>query len=354
MIRVIFDTNFYFCQKYYWESQKFKVIKRLCIAGYLKIYIPEIVDREIKSHLLSIGKEAYVRLKKVMKDYPSLLPTVHEDIKAVFKSLKMCKTDNESDNCLIKDYEEFKQHVSAEIIPNNYATTKTVVDKYFNAAPPFEKKKDKRCEFPDALALESIKSFFSENFEVVSEDKGWKLSLQEVENCTMHTSDSLFFARMEDIFAEGERQKQAREFIGNNIEVLTNHIKDIFPDRGFMATDSWDEYAYDPEVSDVHIQDIIIEEISDGKVAFSASVQIYYTITVDYDDPDSWTKDSDTKEIFYRHRVEGARLSREFAADGNFTFNMAGNDFYFSGMSQCDIDIPDIVDFEIDEHDYHH
>ncbi|WP_428565607.1 MAG: hypothetical protein ACP59X_04770 [Solidesulfovibrio sp. DCME] len=159
---------------------------------------------------------------------------------------------------------------------------------------------------------------------------------------------------MNDAFVEGQRQKKAQGFISENIEAIISSLKKEFPDRGFMATDSWDEYVYDVEVDNVQVEDIIIEEILAGSVTFSASMLVSYTATVDYDDPESWSKDSDTKEVFYRHRVEGEKLSREFRVDGRFKFDIAGDGFSFDGMSQYDVALPDIVDFEIDEHEYHH
>ncbi|WP_428565600.1 MAG: PIN domain-containing protein [Solidesulfovibrio sp. DCME] len=178
MINVVFDTNFYRSQKYCWESQKIKSIKRLCNEGYMKVYVPEIVDREIKRHLLSAGKESYVRLKKLIKDYPSIMPATHEYFNQAFLALESCKIANETENRLIKDYEDFKESISAVVIPINYKKAESIVNNYFSTAPPFEKKQDKKNEFPDAFALESIKSYFSGDFVVVvSEDNGWELFL---------------------------------------------------------------------------------------------------------------------------------------------------------------------------------
>jgi len=72
----------------------------------------------------------------------------------------------------------FYRTIGAEIIDSNeHVDFQLLMEMYFETNPPFETGKDKKCEFPDAIALLTLDDWADENnvnVIAVSKDQGWK------------------------------------------------------------------------------------------------------------------------------------------------------------------------------------
>lgn len=87
-----------------------------------------------------------------------------------------------------KRLEDFKVLSEFELASVDLVSIRELINMYFNIKPPFETKKDKKSEFPDATALLSLEAWCKKNktkMIVVSKDHGWKKFSE--------ASDSLFY-----------------------------------------------------------------------------------------------------------------------------------------------------------------
>ncbi|MXS96167.1 PIN domain-containing protein [Serratia marcescens] len=77
-----------------------------------------------------------------------------------------------------KQLEKYYQLIGAEKVDSDkYSDLSALMEMYFSTEAPFETGKDKKYEFPDAIALLSIEGWAEENdvnVVAVSQDKGWK------------------------------------------------------------------------------------------------------------------------------------------------------------------------------------
>ncbi|MGK0667207.1 PIN domain-containing protein [Serratia marcescens] len=77
-----------------------------------------------------------------------------------------------------KQLEKYYKLIGAEKVDSDkYSDLSALMEMYFSTEAPFETGKDKKYEFPDAIALLSIEGWAEENdvnVVAVSQDKGWK------------------------------------------------------------------------------------------------------------------------------------------------------------------------------------
>ncbi|MBU2240432.1 MAG: DUF4935 domain-containing protein [Gammaproteobacteria bacterium] len=88
--------------------------------------------------------------------------------------------------------EKFYEFIGAEKIDSGkYADLSTLIEMYFSTDAPFETGKDKKNEFPDAIALLALEGWAEENeinVIAVSQDKGWKNYAQDSDRITLVSS----------------------------------------------------------------------------------------------------------------------------------------------------------------------
>lgn len=126
-----------------------------------------VIDSEIISHIKSKCLEKEKLLNKNFKWINKLL-----DKKVI------------EENCYknLYDYENFKREIGAINCDASKINPEKILKKYFEIEMPFEEKKDKRNEFPDAFIAEylnSLKIEENEHIYLITNDNGLKKSLDK-------------------------------------------------------------------------------------------------------------------------------------------------------------------------------
>lgn len=352
-MKVVFDTTFFFEQKFDWKSRKNLQLQQLHADELIEVYIPEVVDREIKNHLTQQAKKIFAVIKKQFDTTPAIAVSNLDPIEATVGFFKSRQSINNLVARVIEEYDEFKQTLGITIIPLTCERCTDIFNDYFSSNPPFENNEQKKNEFPDAFAIESTKLFFDEEYYVVSKDKGWQKAFSDVANCTFFLESGLFFSHIERMLVEAKRLRKAHKVIENNFYPIQELLKEQFPNHGFMATDVPDEYVDSVEVTQVDLLNFFIEEADDEYIIFSADSLITYSANVSYSDPDSWYKDDETKEIFYWEKVENDEVINEIQVGGRFTYALDPDSGEFKRLVDWETDIPNTIYFEVQDHDYY-
>jgi hypothetical protein len=351
MVDVVIDTSIWRGQNFNWSSQKLDKLTQLHEHGLVNIYIPHIVDLEIKGQIEKLARESFASLKKAFDKSPITIPG---NIIPLVQAKEYFISTNEDlfVSMAIKDYENFKADLEVKILPLDPQKTNKVVDDYFRTNPPFEEKK--KAEFPDAFAIESAKSFFNGQFIVISADGGWRKAFAGHSSAKFYSDLTELFSFLEsEIIKEHATLEWAHSLISDNSNLVIALAKDKFIHSGFMATDVADDYIDSIEVNDVKLEDVILDYVSDNEIQFSCTIQIEYTATVDYSDPESWLKDDETKEIIYRYRITGHEITREISFDGNFTLAIDPSTSTVEDVSDYNIAMPDTIYFDVEDYDYY-
>lgn len=140
----------------------------------VQVVFSEIVDREMKRHLVERIREAREALEKGFKKVQQELQVSEATAN---RARKIILTGIPDEEIARRRLDEFYARCDAAVLPADTAASREVLERYFNQEPPFEAAGDKKLEFPDAYALVSLEKWAEEkNFEVivVSKDQGWK------------------------------------------------------------------------------------------------------------------------------------------------------------------------------------
>jgi hypothetical protein len=135
----------------------------------------DIVHNEAIKHIGQEISRARSSIEQALRSANKQLKVKSSDIDKAKVLLSKDGTDYELAESHLDKYYEF---IGAEKIKSGeYADLSELVDMYFNTEAPFETGKDKKNEFPDAIALLAIESWAEQNdlnIIAVSQDNGWK------------------------------------------------------------------------------------------------------------------------------------------------------------------------------------
>lgn len=141
----------------------------------VKVIQTDIVHSEALKH---IGEE----ISKTRSSIDQALRSANKQLKIQTETIAQAKAllSIEGDEHSVADrrINEFYDYIGAEkIVSDKYMDLSVLMKMYFETLPPFETGKDKKHEFPDAIALLSLEGWAEENgvnVIAVSQDKGWK------------------------------------------------------------------------------------------------------------------------------------------------------------------------------------
>ncbi|MGS1117434.1 PIN domain-containing protein [Castellaniella sp. UC4442_H9] len=153
-------------------------------TGRFGMILSEIVVREIRSHLVAAFEETTSRWRATAHRLGHI-PELTGQVEAMGIALAQFSGEDLAD----RELKQFMARTGATVLPIEPELLPKVLDSYFATKPPFGPK-DKRSEFPDALALLGIEQWCQTKkcgVMVVSSDGDWK------RYCESSTSGRLFF-----------------------------------------------------------------------------------------------------------------------------------------------------------------
>ena len=161
----------------------------------MRLVMTEVVCREIAKHRMKPVHDALARLISACDEVKRVTGTGLENVEETIKPVDIA---DQSSRTFSRELESFVVACRGEVL--SIAGQDAALDlfnAYFDEAPPFENKKDKKSEFPDAMSLWLLKQHAIANDTlgiVVSGDNGWgsyansSASLYRVESVDALTS----------------------------------------------------------------------------------------------------------------------------------------------------------------------
>jgi cold shock CspA family protein len=135
----------------------------------------DIVHNEAIKHIGQEVSKTRSSITQALRSANKQLKIKNEDIESARALLSIDGDDNEVADTRLKKYYEY---IGANVIDSAvYVDLTSLMEMYFETEAPFETGKDKKNEFPDAIALLSLEGWAEANdinVIAVSQDKGWK------------------------------------------------------------------------------------------------------------------------------------------------------------------------------------
>lgn len=233
----------------------------------IRFILPDVVAREVWSHVAREAKEAQATLATALKGMGSrwdLTPEVRADL------MTRAVNDESAEQMASRRVEAFFVRTGVKLVRSaGRVDVARLVDDYFNAAAPFGESEAKKNEFPDAIALQALEHWAAENgTEVlaVSADGDWanfcdtSTSLVCVSDLAtalnyFHQEESVTRARIAGLIARGE----VPNFDNRLREALAGAADAI----DFLAEGDT-SFRYEADISEIHVRHASLVRIDDA------------------------------------------------------------------------------------------
>lgn len=171
---ITLDTSIFDAQGLRLESGLLRQLEQFQDSS-TRLILSEVVKQETLSHLIEKVKDAQKEIEKSLKQAREHWRVEDQDIK---KIKAVIFGEHEAQEVALERFRQFEELTSLEIVEaQDYVLIGGLIQKYFNAEPPFSKTGKKKNEFPDAIALMSLETWANEEqtkIIVVTTDNDWK------------------------------------------------------------------------------------------------------------------------------------------------------------------------------------
>ena len=348
-ISVFLDSNIFIACKYdISEDSKLGILLRYIKAGKIRLFLSNIVKREVEAHICEDAESAVGYFEKAVKDAQKRI-----DEKTLVKtSLHSCfnlPTKELVKGELKTKFEQYLLDCNAIILDNEGITCDAILNDYFSGVAPFENREKKKHEFPDAIMIAKLKKEFLEGkmLWVISDDEGFKQAL----HCS---SQFQCLPRLQDLYdlinKNDHTYQEIETYFSSNADQIHSIIlreleaSDIEVDgtdcdrKGTVEGFDYDETEI-LEISNLEAKLDSVDEISEGNAIVTVRCSAHFSVYGSYDDFDSGIWDSEDKEyVFVPHYDVYEEHEAKFYCELKLRFQEENPDYSFSIESvTCDI-----------------
>lgn len=336
-ISVFLDTNIFKKSKYnFGDTGPMNLLRNYVSSNKVSLYTSNIALNEVKSNLEKDVVES-VRMinqsKRLSRRLLSEFIVSNTRMSDIYE-----KTADESvvSKTLTK-LVNYIDETNTNILDNSGVNLDEVFIKYFEHEPPFENKKDKKNEFPDAIMISKIKDYFDENNPVwvISGDKGFQKGLSGNANIK-------YFDDIKDLFnmintndkwypkiIKFTSDIDFKELLENSIVAkVIDECVDV-DGRDCDRKGYCDGYIYDEATAtSINIGKITlntVDDISDKDITITMNIEADIDVDCYYDDIDNAFWNSEDKEYFGVQR-ENVLESHQLTFECEVILNIIGKE----------------------------
>lgn len=272
---IFLDTTIFEQINHNYSSATFQRLATLVKEDRIKIYITNITQREIESRIKRHVETAQDNIKAALNNHRLLKNIQHPSIDAINKGIDV----KEVTKALIKQFRDWLSEMSVTVLPTEHVSIEEIFDKYFACTPPFEAKKDKKAEFPDAFALAAVEGWCQKNsarMYVISNDGGMVAACESSRSLRPIRVLSEFI----DMLTQGEK---LAEIANKRFETHKPEIwQKVKLAAGHLNISSYEphvqvEYSY---ITSVRLLKHYLIEVEETKAVFDVTALAAYTANV--------------------------------------------------------------------------
>lgn len=289
---IFLDTSILESENYF-EGRNINILFELAKQNLVQLKLTDIVYREVLNRIDNHSVKAVNLFKKQKLNFDKEARILRnaEVLKSHFEKIDFKELKEKARQEILEKFHKTINEFKIEIIDSSNANIKEVLDDYFATNPPF---KDglKKSEFPDALSINSIKIWCTENSKTVihlSTDKDFDNYISDLIDCKQTLSSLL-----ELLFKENSNVQF--EFITAIYQKSINDIlhsieSELYEDFSSLAyseieNDAWFEDVevdfYD--VNEINIVTSTINEVEDKSFSYEIETNIIFRVQANYTD----------------------------------------------------------------------
>lgn len=302
MDNVILDTSIFIAENFF-AGTRIKSLLKIAEQGHINLFITEITKRELINNIRKSVLEAVAFHKRFKKSKESwVLRNGGEGLTSLFENLD----SNELIQALENNIDNFISKGVIQVIDYRELNVRNIFDNYFESLPPFHNK-GKKHEFPDAISLELINSYFNS-----AGLKGIVLTTDpDLLDCKISNIQIRgdYHVYLENKLVEYSKSMRIREIIDSVViknasdlkQVLVSWFKDKLDDETlyYDAVNMFN--IYNVSVENILVQDFShsIVEIENDLISVEVIADVAATVEVLTDDESVTYYDSDDRTYYY-------------------------------------------------------
>jgi hypothetical protein len=252
LLHVVLDTNIYRANPKR-DNLGFQAIVKLADAGWLKLHIPYVIEREFQTQQrelclkdLNTAKSGLLGLTKKQ---------LSEETLAMLTSIKS-QLEDEWENILLdseQQFVEWAEDIEANRYPLCLDQTNKAMEAYFKGLPPLTSPKERK-DIPDSFIVQAIDKLCIEHglLYVVSND-------QKIVNTFSKTKQVTIFSDLSDLIASEAIQNELKDLdVIKNIDEIKTAFESYETEHGDIAGVISNEIGnelYGKTISDASIPD---------------------------------------------------------------------------------------------------
>ena len=326
VINVFLDTNIFDSLHYDFTGTRLQTLNRLISDGLVSLYLSDVVIGEVKQHL---KRNLTDSLNAIKAPFKKKLSTIDKaGYETDFKGDEALKVLSHSDDfsfifrlkeedlleSMIKEalslFDSFIENTGSTIVSSKGIDVSDILVDYFAPNPPFENRKEKKEEFPDAIMIARIKQFAKEkgNVCIVSEDKSAFAHLSNISGIKyFHDLHSFLLSvkTYDDWFNIVEsflsvHKRDVNQIIIDEIEEMNPHIEG----RTFGRKGDHDGIEYDgtiiDEIRNISYKLTSVDMVNDDSITITLSCTATIDAHCTYFDEGNSAWDSEEKDYIFR------------------------------------------------------
>jgi hypothetical protein len=296
---VFIDSSIYISRNFQFNDRLLGRIAWLASEGFVKLFISEIVIKEVNRKIELSLKEAETSLNS-LKNKCRILRNV-PDYKPIFDTSSLAAANDKIKN----NFEDFIKETKSKVLSLEEVSVGQLVKNYFNHNPPFsEGKKD---EFPDAINLLAIEDWCIKNNQemyIISSDNDLKQYCAQKEFLHFLGSIEGFLDKVTS--SNGYKYNFIKHLFNISYEDVEARIKEDFEELGFTLENEEGDVesieAYSVEFEDE--DEINITEIDDDVAVLTFEARVWFNADVTYNDYENSPFDKEEGEYIYINAAE--------------------------------------------------
>lgn len=350
---VFLDTNIFINAKYNFAGGSLASLKRLCDKDTVALFTNDIVLREVQHHIKHDVTQMARQAKNGIKKCGELVNAISLQTYQTIEDALLRATDN-----LALAFETFMNE--ATVLPNDGLSVVELFNDYFENNAPFENREAKKSEFPDAVAIMSIKRYIAENGNtaicIVTDDNGWHNALSECEGVHLYKD---LRTLLTEIYKSEEEDLYVRiaQYMGENLQAVQESIEQWFYAQDWTSSVDNIELCIEcDEIEDLFVSAVKltpngIQHIDKDNGRAVASFSGIATVDLEFSYIDHAQEIYDREDHVWLNTVYGkgyTRISMPFSGSQSIFIPEEGEyELEAADFDDIDLGAIEIVDFEL-------
>jgi len=294
---VFIDSSIYIGRNFSFRDHLLGQMAKLADSSHIKLFVSEIVIKEVGNKINERAKEAKSALETFRKKGMLLRNVPHYD--AIFN----IEMSNSINSVLLNSFEEFLRFSRASRVSVDTVLASKLLHSYFQGTAPFSS--TKKSEFPDAINLMALDNWCKDNCEqmyVISSDND--LADYCANSSNLHYLDNVE-AFLNLVTSNDEyRHTFVTKLTEARFEEVEEIISEEFKWLGF-SLENEDGYVEHVKVLSVELEDDInVIELQEDRANLQFEVRVNFEAEVTYTDYANSIYDKEEGKYLHEEEIE--------------------------------------------------